>query len=90
MRLNAVAEYAGIQVLKDGGFANLGFIWQRQERMLVFLESARFRGALLRNPNVCAVLTTPELAASLPRHLAAGACEQPRFAFAAEIGRAHV
>jgi UDP-3-O-[3-hydroxymyristoyl] glucosamine N-acyltransferase len=82
MELSAVAEWAAIEVLRDGGFGNLGFIWQRQERMLVFLESARFLGGLLRHPNICAVLTTPELAASLPQHLAAGTCEQPRLAFA--------
>lgn len=83
MLLSALADYTAIAVQRDGCFDNLGFVSQRQERMLVFLESARFLGAVLRNTTINAVLATPQLAESLPEGLAVGVCEQPRLAFAA-------
>jgi len=81
MLLSAVAGDV-FSVVRDGCFENLGFVFQTQENMLVFLESARFVRAVHRNPNIRAVLTTPELAGSLPENLAVGVCEQPRLTFA--------
>lgn len=83
MDLSAVAECAAIHPIRDGEFANLGFLSQNHERMLVFLESPRYLPALLRKPQVVAVLTTPQLSEGIPGHMALGVCEQPRFAFAA-------
>jgi UDP-3-O-[3-hydroxymyristoyl] glucosamine N-acyltransferase len=81
MQLSAAAGHV-VSVVRDGCFENLGFVLQNQENMLVFLESARFVRAVQRNPHIRAVLTTPELAGSVPEHLAVGVCEQPRLAFA--------
>jgi UDP-3-O-[3-hydroxymyristoyl] glucosamine N-acyltransferase len=83
MVLSALTDYAAISVLRDGRFENLGWVSQRQEHVLVFLESARFLGAVLRNNSISAVLTTAQLAESLPEVLAVGVCEHPRLAFAA-------
>ena len=83
MRLTEVAGSAKFTVLRDGDFRNLGFLDDRHESQFVFLESRQFLAALLRCPNIHAVLTTPELAERIPGHLALATCGQPRLAFAA-------
>jgi UDP-3-O-[3-hydroxymyristoyl] glucosamine N-acyltransferase len=82
MHLSAVAQYGPISVLRDGPFVNLGFARHQHEGMLVFAESGQFLCNALRNKNISAVLTTPQLAESVPGHLAVGVCENPRLAFA--------
>lgn len=82
MNLLAVASEAEISVLRDGVFENLGFITQPQPKVLVFLENVRFLRALLKNRDVAAVVTTAELAESIPAKLAVGVSAQPRLAFA--------
>jgi len=82
MRLREIADSAKIAVCRDGDFQNLGFIPDRQEHMLVFLESARHRTALAENKSIGVVLTTQELAPSIPDELALGVCIDPRLTFA--------
>lgn len=82
MRLSEIADSATIAVRRDGDFQNLGFIPDSQEHMLVFLESARHRAALVSNQSIRVVLTTQELAAGIQRDLALGVCVDPRLAFA--------
>ena len=85
--LTDIAGVAGISVLRDGDFLNLGFVQQHQQQMLVFLESDRYLAALQRNQHVSAVLTRPELVALVPGALGVGVCSQPRLAFAAVHNR---
>ena len=85
MRLSEVAEVAGITVVRDGDFENLGFVQQELPRQLVFLEDARYQRRLLRNRAVAAVVTTPELAAEIPDGIAVASSAAPRFAFAALV-----
>ena len=82
MRLSEIADTANIAVRRDGEFQNLGFIAELQADMLVFLESARHRAALLENESIRAVLTVEELAPHVPAALALGVCRAPRLAFA--------
>ncbi|PYT13341.1 MAG: hypothetical protein DMG59_20695 [Acidobacteria bacterium] len=83
MRLSEVAGLGGAAVRRDGEFQNLGFLSDKQDGMLLFLESPRFARAVGRNGGVRAILTTPELAETIPARLALAVCEQPRLAFAA-------
>ena len=83
MNLSDIAEAAGISVLRDRDFLNLGFVQHHEQQMLVFLESDRYLGALRSNQHVSAVLTRPELVHLVPSALGLGVCHQPRLAFAA-------
>ena len=83
MRLSSCVGAAEITTCRDGSFENLGFIAEQRCRMLSFLENERLLPALLRNKNICAVLTTPTLAGMIPEWLALGISEEPRLSFAA-------
>jgi UDP-3-O-[3-hydroxymyristoyl] glucosamine N-acyltransferase len=82
MRLSEIGEVAGIAVRRDGDFQTLGFVSDRQQNLLVFLEDARFLRALRQNPTVSAVLTTGELACSVPGDMGVAVSPEPRAAFA--------
>jgi UDP-3-O-[3-hydroxymyristoyl] glucosamine N-acyltransferase len=69
--------------MRDGWFETLGFVHRTQERMLVFAESERFVRAVCANPNISAVVTTPQWAGSFPGTVAVGVSEHPKLAFAA-------
>lgn len=80
-RLIDVVGRTEIEVCRDGSFHNLGFLSDDYPHMLVFLDDARFIGALRRHTNISAVLTTPELRDDVPRHMALGICRTPRLEF---------
>jgi UDP-3-O-[3-hydroxymyristoyl] glucosamine N-acyltransferase len=82
MRLSHVCDPSGLTLQRDGEFHNLGFLCHRYESMMVFLEERRFAAPLRRNESVCAVLTTPELAETIPSHIALATAGNPRAAFA--------
>jgi UDP-3-O-[3-hydroxymyristoyl] glucosamine N-acyltransferase len=82
MYLSEIDKVAGIVVQRDGQFQTLGFISDSQENRLVFLENSQFLGALRRNCSIRAVLTSSELASSVPSGLALATCPEPRIAFA--------
>ncbi len=82
MRLAEVQNFAEFFVERDVDFENLGFLGQRFERLLMFIEDARFLAALRARTGVSAVLTTPKLAAQIPPEIGLGVCDQPRVAFA--------
>ncbi|MDP8978977.1 MAG: hypothetical protein M3O35_00140 [Acidobacteriota bacterium] len=83
MLFSEVAGVAGIRVLRDGNFSNLGFLDDEHESQFVFLENQKFLAPLLRRENTAAVLTNPDLADRIPTGLALAVCGQPRLAFAA-------
>jgi UDP-3-O-[3-hydroxymyristoyl] glucosamine N-acyltransferase len=82
MRLKEINGFAGLAVLRDGVFRNLGFIQDRLPELLTFLESGRFGKAMLRNQSIAAVITTPQLADMVPDGVALGVCAAPRASFA--------
>lgn len=82
MRLGEIGGAADLAVVRDGDFQSLGFIADRHQGLLVFLENSKFLAALRRNQSVSAVLTIAELADSVPSGLALAICPEPRSAFA--------
>src|SRR5690242_2996315 len=82
MRLKEINGLAGLAVLRDGVFRNLGFVQNRLPDLLVFLESRRFAKSMLRNPSITGVITTPQLADTVPDGVALGVCAAPRASFA--------
>jgi UDP-3-O-[3-hydroxymyristoyl] glucosamine N-acyltransferase len=82
MRLSEIDEAAGVVVRRDGEFQSLGFVSDRGQGLLVFLESSRFLAALRQNESASAVLTTARLADGVPSALAVGICSEPRTVFA--------
>jgi UDP-3-O-[3-hydroxymyristoyl] glucosamine N-acyltransferase len=82
MRLGDICETRGVELRRDGEFDNLGFLETGLDGMLVFLEAKRFARALTANLGVVAVLTTPDLAETVPGNLALAVSAEPRLAFA--------
>ncbi len=82
MRLSEIDKIADLEVRQDGTFHNLGFLCDGQRDLLVFLERAQFLGALRRNPAISSVLTSEELAVSVPATLGLAICAEPRATFA--------
>src|SRR5215468_5120899 len=54
MKLSQIAGMAGITLYRDGEFEDLGFIQQRQESRLVFVENSRVASAVRRIPGISA------------------------------------
>lgn len=81
MTLSEVAPWAGARVVRDGRFANLGFLSDPKERMLTFVESKRFTSEARACQDMRCVLTTPELADAFPECLAVAVTDDPRRSF---------
>jgi UDP-3-O-[3-hydroxymyristoyl] glucosamine N-acyltransferase len=82
VQLSHVLGNVGGHVRRDGAIQNLGFLHHTDPGLLVFAESQRFATALAQKPNVAAVLTTSDLAETIPARLALGVCSEPRLTFA--------
>jgi UDP-3-O-[3-hydroxymyristoyl] glucosamine N-acyltransferase len=82
MRLSDLTRLGDVRVARDGQFRTLGFLPQVAEERLVFLEDARFAATLARGQGIGAVITKPELAASVPSQLGLALAAEPRKAFA--------
>ena len=81
MNLKEIDFYQNIQIEKDGIFESLGFVSHAANQMMVFLESNEYLPELLENPVISCVVTTPELANTLPDRYGVLTCETPRKAF---------
>ncbi len=81
LSLKDASGYAGLNVVADGHFATLGFVMDSMSCMLSFLEDGRYLRALRANSQVRAVITTSNLASSLPAHLGVATCQDPRHSF---------
>ena len=57
-------------VARDGTFADLGFVGDRSERILVFADSPSFVKRAVGNPAVSCVVTTEELVDLIPSNAA--------------------
>lgn len=82
MRLAQLADQDSLQIERDGEFQNLGFLADRYDGMLVFLEDARFVDALAQKDNVSAVIATEALSGQVSTCVALATCASPRAAFA--------
>lgn len=81
MKLSDLAAAACVEVLRDGEFASLGMTFFDLPRMLVALYDPRYLNECRRNAQITSAITTPSLAASLPKEWGVAVCEDPRQAF---------
>lgn len=79
--LRRAAKWVPFTVERNAPLRELGFVTAAREGMLTFLEDAHYLPALLREQKIGAVLTTPELAASIPGHLGLATSRAPRHDF---------
>ena len=79
--LRRATEWVPITIERNAPLMELGFVNAARPGMLTFIEDARYLPALLRLEGVGAVLTTPELAASVPGHLGLATSLAPRHDF---------
>lgn len=81
MRLEEIASVVLIAVKRDAEFESLGMVTHAMPNMLVFLENKKFLPRLLRNPHISCIMTTRELAASLPEKYGVALSDNPRRTF---------
>jgi UDP-3-O-[3-hydroxymyristoyl] glucosamine N-acyltransferase len=81
MLLSEVLPISDVTLVRNGGFAAVGFLSDVQPDLLTFLESERLLQSLRRNRNVTCVITTPELAERLATVPGVAICASPRSAF---------
>lgn len=81
MRLSELPAAVALTIYRDGTFAALGKTAHALPQMLVFLESRRYLSQVTGNPNIACVITTADLAASIPEQLGVAVSERPRDAF---------
>jgi UDP-3-O-[3-hydroxymyristoyl] glucosamine N-acyltransferase len=79
--LREAASWTSAQLVRDGDFANLGFLSDPKDRMLSFVEARRFVNAALACPQLACVLTRPELADRFPARLGLAVAEDPKRCF---------
>jgi len=81
MRLEEIADLVDVVIERDAEFKSLGFVTHVRPQMLVFLEHEKYLLNLLRNPQICGVITTRELAGHLPAQSGIAIADNPRKAF---------
>ena len=82
LNLSEIAGFGPLTIHRPGEFESPGFIHHRGAALLTFLEEARFLAKLAGNPDISAVITSPELASRIPDRMAVATCTQPRIVFA--------
>ena len=68
-------------VERDGIFESLGILKHRKEKGLSFLESKDYLEILLNNPTLSCIITSRDLADSIPSHLGIAISDSPRVSF---------
>lgn len=81
MQISEIGKLVKIEVLRDGTFKSLGLLSHDLDKMLVTLYDSTYLEKVVLNPQIACVITTPEIAPSLPEHLAIAVCEDPKTAF---------
>jgi UDP-3-O-[3-hydroxymyristoyl] glucosamine N-acyltransferase len=81
MKLTQLAMAVPINVVRDGDFNSLGLLSLRSPAMLACLYEAKARHECRTNTDLACVITTPELAASVPEHLGLALADAPRERF---------
>ena len=79
--LGDVASWTLLRVVRDGGFANLGFVSDPLDRMLTFAEAPKFIAAAVACPQTACVLTKPEFIDCFPERIALAVAGDPRRCF---------
>lgn len=81
MKLTEIPPDLGIETIRDGAFAGLGFISYDTPDLLVFMESDKYLGELLASTYVRCVIVSRALAPTIPTQLAVAVADNPRGAF---------
>lgn len=77
VRLSEFEGLAGLRVLRDGHFECTGKLSTPIVGLCVPLRSAKFVGEVNQNANVAAVITTPDIADLVDKHLAVAITDHP-------------
>jgi UDP-3-O-[3-hydroxymyristoyl] glucosamine N-acyltransferase len=80
--LSDLAAFEPLTIYRNGQFDTLGFAHHSGARLLTFLDDARLLSRVVRNRDVSAVITSPELAPRIPERIGVATCIQPRLVFA--------
>lgn len=79
--LREVAAWVSARLVREGEFANMGFLSAPQDRMLVFVEDRRFAARAASCAQASCILTTPELAGLFPERFALAVADEPKRCF---------
>ena len=78
--LGEVASWVHMRVVRNGEFANLGFLSDPKDRMLAFVEVPRYLNTV-DSQHLSAVLTTAELAPAFPTNIGLAVVDDPKRCF---------
>lgn len=81
LSLHELAELVPLTVVAPARVSTLGFLQDRLPLMLTFLEDRGRLAALRSNSWIVALITSPELADLIPKHLGVMLAEEPRRRF---------
>lgn len=75
-------EHKGlVEVVRDGEFGSLGFITVSTPAQLAYIEDAKYLAELDNKPNIACVITTRELASSVPSSIGLAVSRIPQKSF---------
>jgi FkbH-like protein len=81
MKLSEISKLVRIEILRDGEFNSLGLLSHNSDKMLVALYDLDYLDKVNLNSHIACVITTPEIAPSLPDRVEIAVCEDPKTAF---------
>jgi UDP-3-O-[3-hydroxymyristoyl] glucosamine N-acyltransferase len=79
--LKEISAVAGIEVVRDGSFSNLGLLSHAGGAILAGFYEARFVSLLRSNPDISCILTTKQLADQVPESIAVAIADDVKVAF---------
>ena len=81
VRLSELPSAVPLEIVRDGDFLSLGLLSLRSPGMLACLHDAKALHECESNPDLACVITSPELAGSVPSHLGVALSDAPRATF---------
>lgn len=81
LTLSELERKGFLNIVRDSEFASLGFITMPTPAQLVYVEDAKYLTVLADKPNIACVITTPELAPSVPSSMGLAVSKMPRKTF---------
>ncbi len=81
MTLLDAAALMNWNVVRDGTFANLGFLSDPLPRMLTFVEDRRYVDGAIASGSQACIVTTPDLAGAFPETVGVAVADVPRRSF---------
>ncbi len=81
MWLHDIVNIIQVALARDAAFDSLGVVTQKNQKMLVFIEDKKYLRDCINNPHITCVITTEELADSMPKQYGLAISGNPRRAF---------